>query len=182
METTSVAVGDIMSPRSESQASRAYLTATTVADSVKVPNDTVPIPRRSNPMTSDRKAHWTGFWFGTVAALRKGWKDLLSRIRGGYSRNKSSNDIKWYSGTWCIDGCPNCPCKIEYVSFVGAYDTKHDKWISFHTDDVCPFCGAHLINACLASQPDKLMLDSKKEIDRGAVERIQLDERKQALR
>lgn len=114
-------------------------------------------------MTRQRMADRTGLCFETVAALRKACKDLVYKISGRHSQDNKKEDIRWYSGTWCIDGCPNCPCRIEYVSFVGAYDTKNDKWISFHTDDVCPFCGAHLINACLASEPQKLISELRKQ-------------------
>lgn len=113
-------------------------------------------------MTREPRADWTGLRLVTVAALRKACRDLISKIAALYSRADNKEDIKWYSGTWCIDGCPNCPCKIEYVSFVGAYDSKNDKWVSFHTNDVCPSCGAHLINACLAPEPEKLLSEVRK--------------------
>jgi|UniRef100_A0A7C4ARN5 hypothetical protein len=113
-------------------------------------------------MTTERIADWRGFRLGTVAALRKVCKDLASRITRRFSEEEREDHIKWYSGTWCIEGCPNCPCRIEYVSFVGAYDAKNDRWLSFHTDDVCPFCGTHLINACLAPEPEKLLSELRK--------------------
>lgn len=94
--------------------------------------------------------------------------ELLRRFKGliiqTFSRSSTadikeeSKGIKWYSGTWNIKGCPNCPCSIEYVSFSGAYDSDSDKWQRVTTEDVCPSCGTHLKEACFASSPGKTVL------------------------
>jgi hypothetical protein len=90
--------------------------------------------------------------------LAGAWRKLLTGpLAQQVPEEKEKNvdhDTTWYSGTWCIKGCPDCPCKIEYVSFVAAYDTKDQKWIRFESHDVCPACGAPLIDACLAPDFD----------------------------
>lgn len=83
------------------------------------------------------------------AAFRRFLRDAFSSFKKEPEKEPQPG-VAWYSGTWCIKGCPNCPCRIEYVSFVAAYDTKAGKWIKFETNDVCPSCGTHLIHACLA--------------------------------
>ncbi|MDQ1239510.1 MAG: hypothetical protein QG577_1696 [Thermodesulfobacteriota bacterium] len=85
--------------------------------------------------------------------LRGAWRKFLNRALHEVPEETEKNvdhDTTWYSGTWCIKGCPDCPCKIEYVSFVAAYDTNAQKWVRFESHDVCPMCGTPLINACLS--------------------------------
>jgi hypothetical protein len=84
-----------------------------------------------------------------AGAWRKFLRGAFSQVPGEEEKNVDQ-EIVWYSGTWCIKGCPDCPCKIEYVSFVAAYDTKDQKWIRFESHDVCPACGTPLIDACLS--------------------------------
>ena len=112
--------------------------------------------------------------------LMEAWRKFLSRARHevpGETEKNVDHETTWYSGTWCIKGCPDCPCKIEYVSFVAAYDTKDQTWIRFESHDVCPACGAPLIDACLApdfdakiseiheikTQPDEVKQDPVKD-------------------
>ncbi len=94
--------------------------------------------------------------------LIEAWRKFLSRARHEVpeeTEKEFDHDTTWYSGTWCIKGCPDCPCKIEYVSFVAAYDTTAQKWVSFESNDVCPVCGTPLLDACVSQDFEAIIAE-----------------------
>jgi hypothetical protein len=83
------------------------------------------------------------FWTTSIREWGHSVKESLGEFLGANNVDQD-NRIKWYSGTWSINGCPECRCPIECIPFVGKYDYDKDEWLVIKADCLCPKCGTDL--------------------------------------